>query len=226
MALAQSPSPLERAPDGVPAGVAIGLAALLTLVTVSHHPTMKPVKAAEAFPAIVALAPSDRLVHAIVIATMLGLVFGFAAYALRRGLHRSTVVGGFVAFSFGIAVTIGAALVDGFLVPDLASRFVDAAPQVMNQAAMFLQVCGLVIQIATKAGLLGMSLGILLWSADLVRDSGVLRVAGIVGVVSGILPLAFVPFGGLINPHVLVIAIGIQTLWYLTIATLLVLRRI
>ena len=46
--------------------------------------------------------------------------------------------------------------------------------------------CALAIQVATKAGLVGMSLGIVLWSLDLVLESGYLRIAGIVGVFAGI----------------------------------------
>jgi hypothetical protein len=223
----QSPSPLARVPDGALAGVAIAVASLLTLVSVAHHPTTpKALKAADAFPAIVALTGADRMVHTIVIGTMLALVFGFAVYALRRGLHRSAVVGGLIAFTFGIAATIGAALIDGFLIPEIAARYVDATPELLSRAAMLLQTCALAIQVATKAGFVGMSLGIVLWSVDLILDKGFLRIAGVVGALAGIVPAILTLSGGYLNPHALMIVIAIQTLWYLAIATLLLLRRV
>lgn len=165
------------------------------------------------------------MVHTIVIGTLLALLFGFAVYALRRGLHRSAVIGGLIAFTFGIATTIGAALIDGFLIPEIASRYVDATAELMNRSAMLLQTCSLAIQVATKAGLVGMALGIVLWSADLILDKGFLRIAGIVGVLAGIVPAVLTLSGGYLNPHSLMIVIAIQTLWYLTIATALLLRR-
>jgi hypothetical protein len=223
----QSPSPLARVPDGAPAGIAIAIASLATLVSVAHHPTMsKALKPTDAIPAIVALSGADRLVHTIVIGTMLALVFGFSVYALRRGLHRSAVIGGLVAFTFGIAATIGAALIDGFLIPEIASRYVDATAELMVQGAVQLQTCALAIQVATKAGFVGMSLGIVLWSADLIFDKGILRIAGVVGLLAGIVPVYLTLSGGYLNPHSLTIVIAIQTIWYLTIATSLLLRRV
>jgi hypothetical protein len=223
----QSPSPPTRVPDGAPAGIAIAVASLMTLVSIAHHPTTsKALKPTDAFPAIVALSGADRMVHTIVLGTMLALLFGFAVYVLRRGLHRSAVVAGLIAFTFGIATTIGAALIDGFLVPEIAARFVDATPELMNRAALVLQTCSLAIQVATKAGLVGMSLAIVLWSADLILDQGFLRIAGVVGVLAGIVPVVLTLSGGYLDPHSLMIVIAIQTLWYLTIATSLLLRRV
>jgi hypothetical protein len=223
----QSPSPLGRVPDGAPAGIAMVVASLLTLVSIAHHPTMaKALKPSDAIPAIVALSGADRMVHAIVIGTMLAFLFGFAVYALRRGLHRSAVLGGLIAFTFGIATTIGAALIDGFLIPEIASRYVDLSVDLMNKAAIPLQVCALSVQVATKAGLVGMSLGIVLWSLDLILEKGYLRIAGIVGILAGIVPVALTLSGGYLNPHSLIIVVAIQTLWYLAIATTLIQRRV
>ncbi len=214
-------------PDGAPAGIAIAIASLATLVSVAHHPTTSRTPTpAQAIPAIVALSGADRMVHATVIGTMLALVFGFAVYALRRGLHRSAVIAGLIAFTFGIATTVGAALIDGFLIPEIASRYVDGTAEVMTRGAALLQTCALAIQVATKAGFVGMSLGIVLWSADLVFDKGFLRIAGIVGVLAGIAPVVLTLSGGYLNPHSLTIVIAIQTLWYLTIATAILLRRV
>jgi hypothetical protein len=214
-------------PDGAPAGIAIVVASLVTLVSIAHHPTTsKALNPADAIAAIVALSGADRMVHTIVIATMLAMVFGFAVYTLRRGLHRSAVIAGLIAFTFGVATTLGAALIDGFLTPDIASRYVDATADQLTRGAVLLSVCALAIQVATKAGLVGMSLGIVLWSADQIADKGFLRIAGIVGVLAGIVPVILTLSGGYIDPHALMIVLAIQTLWYLTIATALLQRRV
>ena len=156
-------------PDGAPAGIAIVVASLLTLLSIAHHPTTsKALSPADAIAAIVASSGSDRMVHATVIGTMLAMVFGFTVYTLRRGLHRSAVIGALIAFTFGVATTLGAALIDGFLIPEIASRYAAAATaDQLTRGAMLLSVCALAIQVATKAGLVGMSLAIVLWSTDI-----------------------------------------------------------
>ena len=214
-------------PDGAPAGIAIVVASLLTLLSIAHHPTTsKALSPADAIAAIVASSGSDRMVHATVIGTMLAMVFGFTVYTLRRGLHRSAVIGALIAFTFGVATTLGAALIDGFLIPEIASRYAAATADQLTRGAMLLSVCALAIQVATKAGLVGMSLGIVLWSTDLLFDKGFLRIAGIVGVLAGIVPAVLTLSGGYIDPHALMIVLVIQTIWYLGIATLLLQRRV
>ena len=214
-------------PDGAPAGIAIVVASLLTLLSIAHHPTTsKALSPADAIAAIVASSGSDRMVHATVIGTMLAMVFGFTVYTLRRGLHRSAVIGALIAFTFGVATTLGAALIDGFLIPEIASRYAAATADQLTRGAMLLSVCALAIQVATKAGLVGMSLAIVLWSADLIFDKGFLRIAGVVGVLAGIVPAVLTLSGGYIDPHALMIVLVIQTIWYLGIATLLLQRRV
>ena len=72
-----------------------------------------------------------------------------------------------------------------------------------------------------------MSLGIVLWSLDLVLDKGgYLRIAGIVGVLAGVVPAILTLSGGYIDPHALMIVLVIQTLWYVAIATALIQRRV
>lgn len=172
------------------------------------------------------MAGSDQIVHAVVIATMLGMLYGFTVYALRRGIFRGAVIGGLIAFTFGVAATLGAALIDGFLIPEIASQFAGATVEIMNKSAIPLMTCALAIQVATKAGLVAMSLGIVLWSADLVLDGGYLRIAGIVGILAGVVPAILTLSGGRIDPHALMIVLVIQTLWYLAIATALLQRRV
>ena len=130
----QTPSPLARVPQGAPAGIAIIVASLVTLISIAHHPTIgHRLAPSEAIPALIASSGSDRIVHAVVIATMLATIFGFAVYSLRRGLHRSAVIGAFIAFAFGVATTLGAALIDGFLIPEIASQFAGASVEIIEQ---------------------------------------------------------------------------------------------
>jgi len=218
-------SPPQR-PSGAIAGVAIAVAALLTLISIAHHPTVHALKPAEAIPAIVAMAPMDRLVHAIVIAAMAAQLFGFAIYSLRRGLWRQSIIGALIAYSIGAAAIVAAALIDGFLVSGLAERYAAGGTAALTFGAAILQTCALAIQIATKLGLIATSIAIVLWSIDLIPTPGALRAIGIFGVVAGIAGIALTAVGGYLNPHSLLVIEAIAAFWNLAIATLLVRGRV
>ncbi|MEA2785870.1 MAG: hypothetical protein QOF71_1974 [Candidatus Eremiobacteraeota bacterium] len=216
----------DRAPDGRPAGIAIAICAMVAIVAISHHPTVSTRAPAEALTQMVQLAPMDRIVHGTLIAIMGVLLFSFAVYSLRRGLHRATSVGAFIAYATGIAAVIGAALIDGFLTPAIAERYAGASADAVKSAIPLLVYGALTIQVLSKFGFVAMSIGVAFWSADLISAPGVLRMTGIVGFVSGIVAVGLLAFAGHLNPHSLGAIVIVQAVWYLAVAVLLVRRLV
>ena len=214
------------APSGMAAGIAIAACALLTIFAIAHHPTVSARAPAEALTLIVQLATQDRIVHGAMIAIMGVLMYGFAIFSLRRGLHRETSVAGLIAFAAGVVAVIGAALIDGFLTPSIAERYAGAPPDAIKAAMQFLLVGGLTIQILTKFGIVAMSAGVAFWSADLVATPGLLRATGVIGFVSSIVTVGFLVFAGHLNPHSLSTIVIVQAVWYLAVAVLLVRGRV
>jgi hypothetical protein len=217
----------SSAPPGKIAGYAIGACAVLTMLAIAMHPQAEHRRMAEAVNEIAQLAPMLRIVHGTVIAFMIALLYGLTVYSLRRGLNREAVVAALVAYAAGAGVMVLAALIDGFLIPMIASTYAGASSEVLRIGASVLAACGAAIQVLAKFGVVAMSAAIALWSADLLRERGTLRIAGIVGCAAVVIPLGVLfAEGKYIVPLTLSIIVVAQGIWYLAIASLLVRERV
>ncbi len=214
---------MKQRVDGVFVGVLIALFSALTILAIAHHPVATSHSATKAIGEIVSLGRLDRVVHGSVIAIIAGLIFAFLFVASRLGLTRPAVLAGLVGYTIGACAMIGAALIDGFLVPDIAARVDLNSPAAVGAAQAVLLACALTIQIATKLGVIAMSAGVALWSIALVRMANPLRLAGIIGLASAALAMAVLfLMGSTLTPHSVELIVIAQALWYLTIATLLI----
>jgi hypothetical protein len=220
----QSESP--NVPNGRAAGIAIAVCATLTVIAISHHPVVTTHEPAEAIAQMVQMGTADRVVHGVVIALIAALLFGFSVFSLRRGLHRQLVVAALIAYAMGVGVMIGAALIDGFLIPAIATRYAGAQPDAIKFAAQFLALCAMTIQIFAKFGVIALSSAVVLWSADLARTPGVLRITGLIGFASGLVAVGVLVFAGRLDPHNLGAIVLVQAVWYIAVATLLVRERV
>ena len=150
------------------------------------------------------------------------LLTGFTGYALRRGLTRQPVVAGLITFAIGIGGLLAAGLIDGFVLPEIAARFVAASPAARDAAVATLAACGVAVNVLTAFGIVAMAIAIGAWSLDLVRDVGESRIAGIVGFVSALLTVSVLVAGGpSLRPHMLIAVLCVQGVWYVWIAALL-----
>jgi hypothetical protein len=212
----------DDASNGKTAGVIIAVCAGLSILAISHHPTVTQHSPGEALAEIVRLAGVDRVVHGALIALLGGLLVGLFAFSMRQGIARSTVVAGLIAYSIGLGTTIGAAVVDGFLVPGVAAQYAGASSDDVKLAIHLLATCALTIQVLTKVGLVATSIGILMWSLNLVRTRGTVRIVGIIGFAAGIIPASVLLFGAIyLTPSSLGAIFLAHAIWYFAIAALL-----
>jgi hypothetical protein len=224
--VSQEPAPSLRArPDGTVAAVIIATCAVVAILAVAQHPVAASHAAAQAIPEMVRLAPMDRTIHGILIAVMAALLFGFSVFSARVGFDRQTTIAGLTAYALGVGAVIGAGLIDGFIVPDIALRYVGVSPGDIKSAVPLLHLCSIAIQNLTKFGFIAMSAAIAAWSLGLVSSAGVRRATGVVGFCSAGLTIAILAYAHTLNPHFLVIIVFVQAIWYLAIAALL-LRRL
>jgi hypothetical protein len=155
----------QRNADRIAGGALIGAAAL-SVLAMAHHPT-----GADAG----ALGP---IVHGTMIAVLMVTAFGFAHFALRRGLGRPAILAGAIAYAVSVVVTIGAATINGFVVTALAARGVANRDLFLfaweaNQALAAIGV------FATAAAFAG-------WSLDFLRRPGLeAKAIGALGLAAG-----------------------------------------
>jgi len=159
------------------AGVAMIAAAAGALLAMGHHPSGAHGGSALA-----------GIVHASMIALLGLLIFGFTHMARRRGLDRPAVLAGLLAYGIALFGHVGAATINGFVVPALAARGVTAHDLFlfaweMNQAL-------------AKLGVYATSAAYLFWSAELIGE-GRTRLLGALGVVAAILPASLLASGAI-----------------------------
>src|ERR1700680_3071112 len=217
---------IDEAPSGRVAGIVLTVCTGLAIVAMLNHPTAVSRSPGELMTQIAGFAARDRVVHGVFFAVLGGLTLGASVFACRQGFDHIPILAGFITFAFGVAAACGAIVLDGFVIPDVVSRYLGSSPEQINIAVALLTVCGLTIQILGKLSVVAVSLGILLWSVHLIRMPGALRASGIVGLVSGILPLGLAATGARLTPHSLSTVIVVQAIWYFVIGALLIRGRL
>lgn len=206
------------------AAIALVASTVLSIVAVAAHPTISGGGgASQILRDMVEARAADEHVHGVVIAVMVGYFFGFAGFAGHLGLHRAPVRVGLVAYGIGGLAMIGAALLDGFITPAFSAQFVGAAPDKADQAVAILTFGWIAIQYLSKLGFIGMSIGMLGCSIPLLGEPGLARLTGVIGLVSGGLPVAFLVLAKAdLGPPLLLMILAVQSIWNLAAAALLV----
>lgn len=209
-------------PRGTTAGVVLLACGVLAVFVIAHHPSVESHSAAEAIREIGRFGTINSIVHAAMIAILALLLFAFAVFSLRRGLGKQLVLGALIAQAIATGAMIVAAMISGFVIPDVAARYAHAPPDGMTFAVQVIAIAAGVNQLFARLGVIGMSVAIVLWSADLVRTSGFVRITGAVGFGAAAVQAGVLAFGGRLTPLTLEIVVLAQAIWYCALGTLLV----
>ncbi|MFP3944055.1 MAG: hypothetical protein ACLFWF_09185 [Alphaproteobacteria bacterium] len=153
-------------------GAALPLAAAGSILAMAHHPV-----------SVHGTGGIGDYVHGAMIVLLSVLFYGFARFAQRRDLRRAVILAGLVAYGLGFAATVGAGIVNGFIVPALAAR----GPGQVGQDIFIL--CREANQSLAALGVFATGAAFLLWSMDfLARAELSNRITGIAGLLAALLP--------------------------------------
>jgi hypothetical protein len=210
------------AANGLLPGIILLAASLLEILAMAHHPTVATPDISKALQSIAELSKAAGIVHGVLLALMLLVVYGLSEFALRRGLTRPLIRAGAIAYGAGVIAMQGAALVSGFVVPDLASLMPHSNPVDLQIDAQLLTLCRVLNHSSANFGAVAMCTGIGLWSWDLLFGPAPRRWAGALGLAVGSLP-ALALIAGVIHldVHGMSAVVLAQALWYVAIAVLL-----
>ena len=162
--------PFAAFPPRRQAVLAIAGATVLALVVLAHHPVaVRGSSEQQLLTDIVAQQRMDGIVHGVFILLLAIMAGGLSALSARLGWSRPAVIVATLAYGLGCCAVSAAALLDGFLTPQLAQHFLAATPAVLQAAHIVLLLVSVAIQVLTKAGLVSMSVGLLAWSFALWR---------------------------------------------------------
>lgn len=142
------------------AGIALIAAAVASMVAMAHHPS--------SFHAGAVIG----IVHGVMILVVGAMLYGFSHFARRRGLGRPAVLAGLIAYGIGAAANIGAAVINGFVAPALASD----SPAVHHDLFAFAWAAN---QALAGLGVVAVGAAYALWSLDLLRTNKLLAALGL-----------------------------------------------
>jgi hypothetical protein len=184
------------------AGWALVGAAAAALLAMSHHPTHLHEGAL------------SRGVHGALIALSVVIAYGFLHWSRLRGLDRPAVAAALVAYAVALFGGIGAATINGFVLPAFPHGAGGDVHQFAGAANQALSYLGAVATGAAYA----------LWSVDLLRHGGARmeRMAGAAGLAAGLVPLALLA-AGLVRMNVggALIVYAVQWAWMALVGLLM-----
>jgi hypothetical protein len=201
------------------AGYVLGVASILTVVFMAIHPTghshdfegfMADLKEGAVF---------NGFVHGTLMALGVPVMVGLWVFAEQLGLRRMLVRAGLVMYAIGQLAGIGAATVNGFVLPAIAARAVSEKPDAMDKLRSVVALCMDANATLARMDVVALSAAVFLWSLVLVRRTGPLRVVGVVGLIGGLLPPAALFAGKLpMTVHGFGAFVLVQTIWCLAVA--------
>ncbi len=168
-------------PSAVFAGAVLLAASLVSLLFMTHHPSLGAPGYETLIEEVVAKSGLNQLVHGGMIMFVLLFYYALSVLSARLGAFRSEVRAAQLALACATVSMVGAALVSGFMIADVAHYYADNAAANDQAYRSQLVLMGTANQVLAKAGTLGYGAAILFWSVRLLRLPGINRVGGVLG---------------------------------------------
>jgi hypothetical protein len=161
--------------------LATGLAALVLL---AFHPGGQATDFAGVLKEEAANRAINAMVHGGFILVLAIQLACYAIFAGRLGWTKPLAVAGMVFVAVGAGLQMASLLVDGLMIPQIAARYVAAAPDRLPYARSLFLLCGTAVQLLMPMGLFFQGAGVTSWGGAL---AGIRRGSGIAAVMAGAL---------------------------------------
>ena len=206
------------------AGVAIALSAIASIVFVALDQGARGKDALSIMQSMVATQPMHQFVHVVAMTCLAGFMYGYTVLSQRLGLNRAPVVIGLTSYGLGTVLMVLAAVIDGFVSTDAAAMFINGAPGGIETGFQIINtLSGVLLPDLARVAWVFQSVAAIAWSFALLRDRGMRRTAGRIGLVAGALPAVIVSIVGTHMTDTIVVGILLaQAIWNLAAATVLV----
>jgi len=178
-------------------GALLAASSLLAVALMAHHPSVSSHSMDAALAEMAQKAPLAKLVHGGLIALMGVQTFALVELSTRLGWHRPAVRGAVLAYVAGTLAMVGAALISGFILPNIALRFEGALGDAAEPLRYIVTASSLANRSLATFGAVAMSTGIALWSSVLARGARGAQLVAALGFLVGIVPAVALLLGAL-----------------------------
>jgi hypothetical protein len=216
----------ERIDTRVP-GIVLIAGSVVALVAMAHHPAPRGADFTAWARNVVRMGALNETVHGAMIGVVGAITWALSVFAIRRGVHRSLVTLGLVAWAMGAGSMIVAPVLNGFVVTDIARRVL-ASPESADMLRVALQVMLAADRVIAVIGLIAISAAIFFWSGDLIAGIGSARWVGLFGLSASSLALVGALSIGLVrvSTGAMMFALIAWAVWFVAIGTLMVQRNV
>ena len=205
------------------AGILLVAATILAVAAMAHHPSVTSPNIAQAIEQIARMSDLSAWVHGVMIGVLLALLYVFTEFAWRRGITLPLVRAGFIAYIVGVLAMIGAAMMSGFVITQIASLIPHATDADLRISGQLLILCSVLNHTFASLGVLLMSVGIVFWSLDLLRGPRLARLLAMFGLLVGLFPAATLALGALhLNVPGMTQVVLLQSVWNIGVGLLLI----
>ncbi len=214
---------LNRSRSAKIAGLVLLALSFLSLLAISHHPTLGSPGYEDLAHEAVAESGVNGMVHGALIVITIGFYLTLCVFSDRLGPEYLVARAGKVSLATATIAMTGAALVSGFIVQDLAQSAIHASAE--SEFIAPLHMLGAVNQVLAKTGVLGYGAAMLFWSVRLVAMAGFARLCGIAGGIAGAALIGGILSQDLVlDVHGMGLTLAIMCAWFVT-AAILMLRQ-
>lgn len=204
--------------DDTKGGIALIAGSLAGIITMGLHPTVRDLSAPDK------LAPMALLlisVHALAVASLPVLFLGALALSRRLASPDRLAIAALVVYGLALTAVLVAAVVDGFVVPNLAREIMSAAPPASEGWRIALYYNGFLNQAFARVFFVASSISIVLWSASILRTRALASGVAIYGLLVGPAVVIAVVSGLRLDPHGAGSLILGQSLWFIVVGIML-----
>ena len=171
------------------AGISLVVAAVLEVFAMAHHPTITTPNILDAIQQITRFRQLDALVHGVLMALLLIVLYALSEFILRRDIFRPAIRAGLIAYGCGVLVMLGAGMVSGFVLPEVLGLTPHTSATDLDINLQLILLCRALNQSCANFATVALSTGIIFWSYDLLRrETGWRRALGTAGLIVGIIP--------------------------------------
>ena len=212
-------------PAGKVAGGVLALASIAAVIFVTHHPTLGSPGYASLAEEAVAEAAFNGLVHGALILFSLGYLFALSIFSDRLDSDHAAVRAAQISIVIATAGVFGAALLSGFIVPDIAAMY----PAVKDDETFRTQLrtLGAANQVLAKTGTIAYGAAVLFWSVRMLALNSLARIIGVIGCIAGT-ALVFGIFSESLKLDVpgMTVVFVLIGVWFIAVSVLLWFRKI
>ena len=210
-------------PDSRMAGVIVLLGTIVSTATVAMDQGPAGKDPLTILQGMVKILAWHKEVHVIAMACICALIYGGVVLSRRLGLQRGPVLFGLITYVLGSTLMFIGTIIDGFVSTGIAAAFVNGSPEAVKAGYWMIQAAENVVltDMAQVAWVL-QSVAAVSWGVALLRDRGIRRNIGVVGLVAGALPgIAVIAAGSNMDLTVVIATLLLQAVWNIAVGILL-----